>query len=60
VARQARRADEQDVVTGWRRVLSWRRDEVAAVKRRMRRRERHDARRELRRDETAGKDHPNG
>jgi hypothetical protein len=54
VARQARRADEQDVVTGWRRVLSWRRGEVAAVKRRMRRRERHDARRELRRDEAAG------
>jgi hypothetical protein len=52
--RRAKRADEQDVVTGWRRVLCWRRGEVSRVKRRMRRRERHDARRELRRDETAG------
>lgn len=37
----AKRADEQDVVTGWRHRLNWRPGEVAAINRRLRRRERH-------------------
>lgn len=49
--RKTKTADEQDVVSGWRHVLSWRRGETDAVKRRMRRRERHEARHELRRTE---------
>lgn len=49
--RRAKTADEFDVVSRWRRVLSWRRGEVARIKRRMRRRERHEARQTLRRTE---------
>lgn len=48
--RRTRRGDEVDAVEH-RDVLVWRRGEVAAIKRRMRRRERHNARRELRRTE---------
>jgi hypothetical protein len=47
----AKRADEQDVVTGWRRVLHWRPGEVARIKRRLRRRERHHAKTEVNRQE---------
>lgn len=49
--RQVRHADEVDVVSRWRRVMSWRPGEVAAIKRRIRRRERHEARQQLRREE---------
>jgi hypothetical protein len=51
VKRRTVKADEYDVVTGWRRVLVWRRGEVAGIKRRMRRRERREAQQELRREE---------
>ena len=49
--RRAVKADEYDVVTGWRRYLCYmkRAGVVSAIKRRMRRRERHDANRETRR-----------
>jgi hypothetical protein len=45
--RAVRGADEQDVLTRWRRLFVWtqRAGACAAVKRRARRRERHDARR---------------
>lgn len=49
--RKAVKADEQDVVTGWRRLLAWRRGQVAEIKRRMRRRERHEARHRLNRED---------
>ena len=45
--RKTVKADEFDVTTRWRRILVWRRGEVSAVKRRMRRRERHDAQRDI-------------
>lgn len=47
-----RTADEQDVHTGWRKVYLWtqRTGATAKVKRRTRRRERHEARAELRSD----------
>lgn len=48
--RQTKRADEVDAVRA-RRFLVWRRGEIAEIKRRMRRRERHDARQQLRRTE---------
>lgn len=50
--RQAKQSDEYDVVTDWRRFLCYmkRAGVVSKIKRRMRRRERHDARREIRRD----------
>lgn len=50
--RNAVRADEQDVVTGWRRYLCYmqRAGVTSGIKRRMRRRERHDARRGLGKD----------
>lgn len=50
--RRVIKADEWDVVTGWRRHLCYmqRAGVVAGIKRRMRRRERHDARDTLRRD----------
>ena len=49
--RKASKADEQDVVTGWRRVMCYLRRAGAtdAIKRRMRRRERHDGKANLRR-----------
>lgn len=46
--RPAKQADEYDVVTGWRRVLVWRPGEVARIKRRIRRRERHVGKHHLR------------
>jgi len=46
--RKTVKADEYDVVTRWRHLLVWRRGAVSAIKRRMRRRERHDAKREIR------------
>lgn len=51
--RRAIKADEYDVVTGWRRVISYmkRAGVVSNIKRRMRRRERHDAKRNLARGE---------
>lgn len=50
--RRAVKADEQDVVTGWRRYLCCmqRAGVTDAIKRRMRRRERHQARRRIRRE----------
>lgn len=45
------KADEQDVVTGWRRLMIWRPGEVAKIKRRIRRRERHVARHRMRREQ---------
>lgn len=47
--RMAVKADEQDVVTGFRRYLCYmqRAGVTSRIKRRMRRRERHDARRGL-------------
>ncbi len=50
VKRSTWREDEYDVVTGWRRMLVWRRGEVARIKRRMRRRERRQAKREISRE----------
>lgn len=49
--RKAVKADEQDVVTGWRRHLCYmqRAGVVSKVKRRMRRRERHQGKHEIRR-----------
>lgn len=49
--RKAVKADEQDVVTGWRRHLCYmqRAGVTAAIKRRMRRRERHNGKRETQR-----------
>ncbi len=49
----ARRADEHDVVTGWRRVLSSmkRSGVTSGIKRRMRRHERHVAREQIRREQ---------
>ena len=48
--RKAVKADEYDVVSGWRRVLCYmqRAGTTSAIKRRMRRRERHDAKQEIR------------
>lgn len=46
--RLSKTAEEKDAVTGWRHVLSWRRGELRRVKNRMNRRERREARRELR------------
>lgn len=48
--RLAKRADEVDAVEV-RHHLVWRRGEVREIKRRMRRRERHEARQKLRRQE---------
>lgn len=45
--RATKRADEVDAVEV-RHHLVWRRGEIAAIKRRMRRRERHEARQQLR------------
>jgi hypothetical protein len=39
--------DEWDVITSWRRVISWGRGEVARIKRKMRRRERHEAKKRM-------------
>lgn len=49
--RKTVKADEWDVVTGWRRWLCYmqRAGVTAGIKRRMRRRERHDHKRELKR-----------
>jgi len=47
VKRRTVTEDEYDVTTRWRRVLTWRRGEVARVKRRMRRRERREGRRDI-------------
>ncbi len=47
VKRPVKKADEYDVVTFWRRIVPWHRGEVAAIKRRLRRRERHVARHRL-------------
>ena len=51
--RRTVKADEWDVTSGWRRLLTCysRAGKADRVKRRMRRRERHDANREVRRDE---------
>ena len=50
--RKTKTAVEQDVASRvGRRVLHWRRGETAAIKTRMRRRERREARQELRRTE---------
>ena len=48
---QLKRGDEYDVIGSWRRLYCWtqRAGAVAGVKRRLRRRVRHDARRALRR-----------
>lgn len=43
--------DEHDAVTGWRRYLRWRPGERSAVKRRIRRRERHEAALKIRKDD---------
>lgn len=43
--------DEQDAVTGWRRFLSWRPGERAKIKRKIRRRERHKAKQEIRKED---------
>ena len=43
------KSDEMDVITGWRRYLIWRPGDLAAIKRRLRRRERHHAKAALRR-----------
>lgn len=45
----ARKADEYDVITRWRRYLIWRPGEVAGIKRRLRRRGRHRIKRTIRR-----------
>lgn len=45
----ALKANEYDVVTRWRRFLHWRPGEVAAIKRRLRRRGRHRMKRTIRR-----------
>jgi hypothetical protein len=52
VKRKVKGAEEWDVITRWRRYLSWRPGEVSAIKRRMRRRERRDARSDLRREQS--------
>ena len=41
--RSVKKADEYDAVTGWRRFYCWRPGQLAAIKRRLRRRERHEA-----------------
>jgi hypothetical protein len=53
VKRVASKFDEYDTITGWRRYLCYmkRAGVTSAIKRRMRRRERHVARRRIRRDE---------
>lgn len=51
MARRIKTADEQDAFTGWRRYLHWRPGEIKAIKRRAHKRERQEARRELRGDE---------
>lgn len=47
--RKAVKSDEYDVVTGWRHYLCYmqRAGVVSKIKRRMRRRERHDAKRDI-------------
>lgn len=50
MARQTKTADEIDV-TEHRNTLVWRRGEVGRVKRRMRRRERHDGKQQTRNEE---------
>lgn len=40
--------DEQDVHTGWRRVLVWNHGDVAKIKRRTRRRERREGKQQIR------------
>ena len=51
--RRARGPDEQDVVTGWRRVIAsyQRAGKAAAIKRRIRRRERREGKSDLRADQ---------
>lgn len=50
--RKAVKADEYDVITGWRRVICYmqRAGVVSRIKRRMRRRERHQANRATRKE----------
>lgn len=40
--------DEQDAFTGWRRVVSWKRNELRRIKTAANRRERREAKREIR------------
>ena len=51
--REVKTADEQDVFTGWRRMYVWtqRAGATSKVKRRARRRERHEARNRIRQGE---------
>lgn len=48
VKRPTKTLDEMDAVSGWRQMLRWRASQVAAIKRRLRRRERHTATNETR------------
>ncbi len=55
--RRTVKTDEYDVVdTCWRRVMIWRPGEIAAVKRRMRRRERRAGKTELRQQAAADRE----
>jgi len=42
--------DEQDAYTGWRRVMIWRPGEIKKIKQRTHRRERREAKQEIRRE----------
>jgi hypothetical protein len=54
VPRRAVNGDEVDAHSRWRRVIAWRRGEVAAIKRRTNRRERREGNAEIREEMRRG------